>query len=82
MSRLSKIDSESKREYPKIGEPVTSVGLDWEKNIITRYLPHIITSKTEGFYLNYWVENYERAWELSMQKVGEMRRFGKNLTLF
>jgi hypothetical protein len=79
---LRRIDSESKREYPKVGEPLLAECLDWDKQRVSRYIPHIITAKGQGTYLNYWVEEYERAWEISMQKVGELRKCGENLILF
>lgn len=71
---LRKAEQDAAREYPQIGEPLMSECLDWEKERVSRYMPHIITAKGMGIYLNYWVETYERAWEISMQKVAELRR--------
>ena len=79
---LRKAEQDAAREYPQIGEPVLGECLDWDKNRVSRYMPHIITAKGQGYYLNYWVEEYERAWEISMQKVGELRKYVENLTLF
>ena len=76
LKRLRLIEKENQNEYPMPGEPLVGEGLDFDKKHVTRHLPHIRLSKYDGIFLNYWVEEYDRAWEISMQKVAEMRGFG------
>jgi len=83
LKRLRLIEKESQNKYPMPGEPVECVCLDYDEskpkvhNQVTRHLPHVRLSKNEGIFLNYWVEDSDRAWEISMQKAAELRGFGK-----
>jgi len=74
-------EEESRREYPMAGPPLlTEVIFPKSNNRENRWQPHIIYSKSwgnsAGEFLNYWVESEERAWEISMQKVVEIRKKG------
>ena len=73
-------EEESRREYPRVGNPIlTEVIFQKSNDRENRWQPHIIYSESSGEFLNYWVESEERAWEISMQKVVEMRKKKVNI---
>ena len=68
-------ESDARRKYPRAGQPFCSdVVFQKSNRREIRWQPHIIYSESAGEFLNYWVESEERAWEISIQKVAEMRR--------
>jgi hypothetical protein len=79
MGILSRVEEESRLEYPKIGEPLKTNVMVSSSKYVERWQPHIIDTKTTGRFLNYWVESEWRAWEIAMQKVVEIRKNLANL---
>ena len=68
------IEKYANMEYPRIGEPLLAPTMTGRDEHTFRYMPHIITAKGQGFFLNYWVATEVRCWEISRDKVIQMRK--------
>jgi hypothetical protein len=72
--KWKEIEIYARMDYPQIGEPLCAEGLDFDKQRVIRWMPHIILSKGWGIFLDYWVEDFERCLEISRDKVIEIKK--------
>lgn len=81
-SLLKRIDSESKREYPKPGTPLETAAQIRNKMVIG-YYPKVLLSEVSGIFLSdSWVKEYAEAWEISVQESVNIRRKHPHLAKF
>ena len=81
---LKRVREYEEMEYPKVGQPFDTIGTEppiGNKPPVTsrRVQPHIIDTESTGHFLNYWVETPERALEITIQRVAEIKKNKKTL---